>query len=302
MTNWDDIRFFLAVARTGSLSAAGRRLGVEHTTVARRIAQMEKTMGQTLFLRQQRGYSLTEAGIRLMSHAEAMETSSLALLNELSDETTGATGTVRVATPEALGSQFLSRQWAGFRRHHPGIDIELIAETRPLSLTRREADVAIMLARPERGRLFARKAGSYRMKLYAAPAWLKDHPPIHRLHDTEGLDVIGYIDDLMPVNELKYLDKVYVKPNVIFRSTNVTAQLNACVDGLGLALLPCYMADTNTELVRVLDERVEVTNELWIVTHEDTRTLARIEAVTDFLARLLKRERRTLLGIHTINP
>lgn len=296
MKNWDDIRYFLAVARTGSLSAAARRLGVEHTTVSRRIDQMEKALNQVLFLRQQRGYLLTEAGDRLLSHAESMETSSLALINELSDETTGAMGTVRLATPEALGSQFLSHHWAAFRRLHPGIELELIAETRALSLNRREADVAIMLARPERGRLVALKAGTYRMKLYAAPAYLKDHPPIHRLRDTEGHTVIGYIDDLMPIGRLKFLDQTLVKPNVVFRSTNVTAQMNACIDGLGLALLPCFMGDSVSTLVRVLDERVEITNDLWLATHEDTRSLARIDALMSFLSHLLKREQKRLLG------
>ena len=149
--NWDHIKYFLAVARSGSLSAAAKRLNVDHTTVARRIAHLEENIGSILFVREQKGYQLTEAGQRLTAHAEAMEGNSLALQNELSDETLGATGSVRLATPEALGSQFLSRFWSVFRRRHPGIEIELVADTRPLSLNKREADIAIALARPTVG-------------------------------------------------------------------------------------------------------------------------------------------------------
>ncbi len=294
--NWDHIKYFLAVARSGSLSAAAKRLNVDHTTVARRIAHLEENIGSILFVREQKGYQLTEAGQRLTAHAEAMEGNSLALQNELSDETLGATGSVRLATPEALGSQFLSRFWSVFRRRHPGIEIELVADTRPLSLNKREADIAIALARPDRGRLISSKVGEYSLKLYGSPAYLKDHPHIYRPRDLAGHEFISYVDDLIPVEQLRLLEKTLNNPRVVLRSTNVTGQTNAAVDGVGLALLPCFLADRTQGLVPILPDLINITRDLWLLTHEDIRPLARIDATMQFLSTLIKTERKTLMG------
>lgn len=296
MFDWNDLRYFLELARRGKLSAAAMRLGVDHTTVARRIGALEDKIGVALFSRENRSYSITEEGRRLLIHAEKMEASSLALMDEVTPQATGPVGTVRLATPEAFGSQFLARHCTSFHNRHPGINLELVAETRLMSLSKREADAAITLARPEHGRVLSEKLGDYRLRLYAAPAYLQKHPPIVRLADLRQHHFIWYVDDLLPIPELQMLDKAISDPNVIFRTTSVTGQAHAAETGLGIALLPCFVADRMKALTTVLPREISVMRELWLTVHEDMAELGHMQSVMAFLSTLIASERRTLVG------
>jgi len=296
MFDWNDLRYFLELARRGKLSAAAMRLGVDHTTVARRIAALEDKLGIKLFNRENRAYSLSEEGRRLLSYAEKMEANSLALLDEVTPASSGPVGTVRLATPEAFGSQFLARNCTSFHDRHPGINLELVAETRLMSLSKREADAAITLARPAHGRVVSEKLGDYRLRLYAAPAYLQKHPPIVRLGDLKQHHFIWYVDDLLPIPELQMLDKAISDPHVIFRTTSVTGQAHAAETGLGIALLPCFVADRMKALTTVLPREISVMRELWLTVHEDLRAHAHMESVVNFLTTLVTSERRTLVG------
>lgn len=296
MFDWNDMRYFLELARRGKLTAAALRLGVDHTTVSRRIAALEAGLGVKLFDRENRAYRLNEEGRRLLAHAERMETNSQALLDEITPVASGPQGTVRLSTPEAFGSQFLVRHCASFRQRNPGITLELVAETRSLNLSRREADAAITLAEPSHGRIISEKAGMYRLRLYAAPSYLQQHPPIVRLADLTPHHFIWYVDDLLPVPELQMLDKAISNPNVVFRTTSVTGQANAAEAGLGIALLPCYLADRMKGLTTVLPGEITVLRDLWLVVHDDLRPKAHMDQVCTFLTTLIASERRTLMG------
>lgn len=296
MFDWNDLRYFLEVARRGKLSAAALRLGVDHTTVARRIGALEEALGLALFDRANRSYRLTEDGRRLVTYAEKMEAGSIDLMDALAPSVTGPTGTVRLATPEAFGSQFIANHAASFRAHNPGIELELIAETRPLSLTPREADAAISLSKTEQGRVVSEKIGDYRLRLYAAPSYLQGHPPIVRPGDLRDHEFIWYVDDLLPLPQLKMLDKMIGAPNVVFRTTSVTGQANAAAAGLGLALLPCFVADRIPSLTTVLPREVSIIRDLWLTVHADMAPLPHMERVVDFLKGLVISERRTLVG------
>jgi len=296
MFDWNDMRYFLELARRGKLAAAALRLGVDHTTVSRRIAALEKELRIELFDRENRAYKLNADGRRLMAYAERMEANSLALMDEVAPVATGPQGTVRLSTPEAFGSQFLVRHCMGFRQRNPGITLELVAETRSLNLSRREADAAITLARPSHGRIVSEKAGVYRLRLYAAPSYLQQHPPIVSLSDLKHHHFIWYVDDLLPLPELQMLDKAISDPHVIFRTTSVTGQANAAEAGLGIALLPCYLADRMKGLTTVLPSEISVLRDLWLVVHDDLRPEAHMDRVCTFLTTLIASERRTLLG------
>lgn len=296
MFNWDDIRFFLELARKGRLVAAASRLQVDHTTVSRRIAQLEQSVDARLFDKSPQGYQLTEAGRRLMTYAEAMEAQSIAVLKDISGKDAQLTGTVRLATPEAMGGQFIARNLMDFRTRHPGIELELVAETRRMSLSKREADIAITLSRPESGRLIAWKLGEYSLGLYGAPAYLDAHPPIRTSDDLAGHAFIGYIDDLLQMPELRFWETLVRDPNLVFRSTNVMAQYNACVDGVGLALLHSFMTVGDTQLCPVLAAEVRAVRELWLVVHEDLRHVARVNAVCQYLTDLIRVRQPLLLG------
>jgi len=296
MFDWNDLRYFLELARRGKLSAAALRLGVDHTTVARRIAALEGSLGIPLFTRANRAYTLSEEGRRLLNYAEKMESNSFELLDEVTPASAGPVGTVRLATPEAIGSQFIARRVASFHARHPGINLELVAETREASFSRREADAAITLAKPALGRVTSKKLGDYRLRLYAAPAYLQKHPPIVRLGDLKQHHFIWYVDDLLPIPELRMLDKAISNPNVIFRTTSVTGQANAAETGLGIALLPCFVADQMKALTTVLPREISVMRELWLSVHEELASQAPMQSVTNFLNTLVASERRTLVG------
>ncbi len=296
MFNWDDIRFFLELARKGRLVAAAQRLHVDHTTVSRRIAQLEHAVDARLFDKSPQGYQLTEAGRRLMTYAEAMEAQSMSVYKDISGKDTQLTGTVRLATTEAVGSQVIAHNLIDFRKQHPGIELELIAETRRLSLSKREADIAIALSRPDSGRLIAWKLADYTLRLYGAPAYLDAHPPINARDDLAGHAFIGYIDDLLQMPELRFWETLVKEPNLVFRSSNVMAQYNACVDGVGLALLHSFMAESDTRIRPVLKGDVDVVRELWLVVHEDLRHVARVSAVCQYITDLMRASQPLLMG------
>jgi len=296
MFDWNDLRYFLELARRGKLSAAALRLGVDHTTVARRIAALEESLGIPLFTRKNRAYVLSEEGRRLLNYAEKMEANSLELMDEITPAATGPIGTVRLATPEAIGSQFIARHCNSLRARHPGIGLELVAETREAAFSRREADAAISLAKPALGRVVSQKLGDYRLRLYAAPAYLQKHPPIVRLADLKQHHFIWYVDDLLPIPELRMLDKAISDPHVIFRTTSVTGQANAAEAGLGIALLPCFVADSMKALTTVLPREISVLRELWLTIHEDLENHAPMQSVANFLKTLVSSERPTLVG------
>lgn len=178
MYDWNDLRYFLELSRQGKLVRAAARLHVDHTTVSRRITALEKQLDVRLFDKSPSGYQLTDAGLRLLPLAEQIETRSHRLYQEIAGKDARLGGTVRVAAPEALGTQVIAREVTGFRREHPDIEIELVAETRRMSLSKREADIAISFSRPERGRLVAWKLCDYRLRLYGSRDYLAAQPRI----------------------------------------------------------------------------------------------------------------------------
>ncbi len=296
MFDWNDLRYFLEVARRGKLTAAAIRLGVDHTTVSRRITALEHSLDLKLFDRSGRSYTLTEDGRRLLAHAKKMESGSLELMDALTPSETVVTGTVRLASTDALGSQFLSRHAASFHAHNPGIQLELIAQLRQMSLSRREADAAITLSKTTQGRVTSQKIGDYRLCLYAAPGYLQQHPPIIQPGDLGDHHFIWYVDDLLPVPELKMLDKMIGAINVVFRTTSVMGQANAAAAGMGLALLPCFVGDTMPSLTPVLPREISIVRDFWLTVHQDSAELPHVQKLTEFLKALFLSERRTLMG------
>jgi len=296
MYNWNDLRYFLELSRQGKLVRAAARLHVDHTTVSRRITALEKQLDVRLFDKSPNGYQLTDAGLRLLPLAEQIETRSQQLYQDIAGKDALLGGTVRVATPEALGSQVIAHHVAGFRREHPGIEIELVAETRRMSLSKREADIAISFSRPESGRLIAWKLCNYRLRLYASQEYLATHPPIDTIEDLVGHDFVSYVDDLIEMPELRFFDNTIRNAHVVFRSTNVSAQYNAILDGIGLGLVHCFMAQQEDRLQVVLVEQISVERTYWLLVHEDLRHVARVDAVCEFLTSILSHNPELMMG------
>lgn len=294
--NWDDLKVFLEMSRHGRLADSAERLNMDQTTISRRLQRLEQAIGAQLFTRTRAGHELTTQGRQLMTFAEQCEASVIAAQENLLDVDKAMSGSVRLNTTEGFGSHFIARGLPKFSMEHPNIEIDLIASAGFMSLSKREIDLAIQLARPERGRLVAQKLTDYRLKLYASQAYLKDREPISSLADLKNHRLIGYVDDLIYAPELRYLDVMLRSATPKMRSSSIVAQHNMTVEGGGLCVLPCFIAHNDQRLQPVLESEIEVTRTFWLMVHEDMRHLARIKVVRDFLFDYVAQHQDLLFG------
>lgn len=294
--DWDDLRFFLAVARSGRLTAAARRLGADHATVSRRITSLEESLKAKLFERRPQGYALTGHGEQLLAKAESMETEALAIQSEIGGADMALSGTVRIGAPDGFGASFLAPRLSSLAKAYPGLELQLIAMPRLLSLSKREADVAITLAPPKEGKVVARKLCDYRLGLYASRDYLDSMPPITTPEDLFAHRIIGYIDDLIFTPELDYLDEVAKGLRAQIQSSSVLAQMNAVAAGAGIGVIHHFMVPSEPRLVPVLPETVSITRSFWLLFHADLKEVARVRAIVDFIVREAKASRSLLMG------
>ncbi|MCJ2185822.1 LysR family transcriptional regulator [Novosphingobium beihaiensis] len=295
IANWDDLRLFLAVAREGRMASAARALGLDQSTVARRMDALEGRLGTRLLDRSTTGVRLTAAGQELAQHAEHMEELTHAAERRLEAANEELNGVVRLVAPEAFGSCLVAPAAAELEARHPGLRLDLVLQSHQADLTRREADMAVTLAAPDRGRFHARRLTDYRIGLYASSSYLEQHDPICRVEDLSRHPFVGYIDDLISMPELRYLDQVVSNARTPFRSSSLAAQKAAVSAGLGLGLLHSFTAQSDPALVPVLPGEVSVRRSYWLVVHSDLRSQARIKVVTSFLYDLMERNKSALL-------
>ena len=295
--DWDNLRYFLELARTGTLAAAARRTGVEHTTVARRIQALEKQMGAPLFAREAAGHRLTEAGRQLLPAVEAMETAVLGVERHspANAASSGPTGLVRVGATEGFGTLILAPHLARLTLAHPGLSIDLLAVPRMLHLSRREADIVISLERPKRGAVIVTKLADYTLRLYGQREYLARRPLITKAEDLRHHAFISYVDDLLFSKELQFLDQLHQPERFALRSTSVTAQYEAVRAGAGLAVLPAFMADRDPILARVLPSQAEFTRTFWMSMPAEAKHLARVQATWGLLKEVGQRKAGVLV-------
>ena len=297
MLNWNDLRSFLELARRGKLTMAGKKLNVEPTTVGRHINRLEKELKVHLFDRSPKGYSLTNQGDKLLTYVENIETKINSIYQSISGTDTVLTGTVRMAVPEGLGIGIISKHIKAFKEQHPAIELELVADTRSRSLSKREADIAITLARPTTGRLVAWKLGEYKLALYASQEYLNNNDAINKVKDLTEHPFVSYIDDLIEFPQLKYMQDLLHEVNIVFRSSSLQAQYQAVSDGIGLALLHGFIAAEDKKLEVILPKKIFAIREYWMVIHEDLHQLSRVKAVSSFFTEVIKNEQRRLMRI-----
>ena len=281
-TDWSDYQAFLAIARTGQLAKAARLLGVDPTTTGRRLRRLEAALATTLFEQTRSGQELTEAGETLLQSVEQMAAAA-GQISERAVAGDGLTGTLRISASEGFGCWFLARHLTDFQARHPHLAIDLVASSGFLSPSRREADVAIMLSRPRKGPLVAHKLSDYTLGLYASRDYLAARPAPEVPADLdEGHALVGYIPDLVYAPELRYLDEIHAGLQATIRSPSITAQHSLVASGAGLGVLPCFMAESDPRLVRVLAE-CRITRSFWFVTHQDIRKLPRVTQFRQWL-------------------
>jgi DNA-binding transcriptional LysR family regulator len=293
--DWNDLRYYLAVARTGRLTAAAKRLTTDHATVSRRIAALEGKIGTALFARSPLGYALTEAGERLLSYAEAIEREASNIQNEIAGENFALTGTVRIAAPDGFGAYFLAPLVGELSQKHPELELQLIAMPRIFSLSKREADIAIVLQRPKKGRLAARKLTYYSLHLYASPRFLEECGPVDSISDLKKLAFIGYIPELIFTPELDYLSTLNLTKPFRLSSTNLVAQFRAACAGVGVAVLPDFMVHDKDNLSKILGHQFQLRRTFWIVSHLDSRNSLRVRTTIDFIASKVSERRQEFL-------
>lgn len=283
MFDWDDLRVFLAVARTRKIAPAARALGIDATTIARRLARLERALGPELFELGAGERTLTPRGQVLLRHAESVESAALAAMEDVTGQEHQLTGQVRLSVAEGFGTWLLAPGLAEFNRRHPGIRLDLITASGFLNPSKREADMAVMLARPQRGRLSVRRMGDYHLHLYASPAYLARAGTPKHSGELRGHVLIGYVPEFIFSPELDYLDEVEAGLEASLRATSINMQHRMIAEGAGIGVLPDFIARRDPALVPVMGEEVEIMRSFWLVTHGDLKKLPRIAAVAQWL-------------------
>jgi DNA-binding transcriptional LysR family regulator len=287
--NSDDLRIFLTVLRTGSAVAAARRLGIDHSTISRRLSALEQQLGVRLFDRSPRGLAPTDAADTLTIHAERIERDLLAAQTSVTGRAGLPTGVVRVATPEIFGTWLIAPRMVEFRDRYPALTVELAPESRSVSLSKREADVAIALRPPPRGRLVVRKLTDYTIGLYGSKTYLERQSTIRDTVALHEHSFVGYIDELLDYPEMNVLESVVPGILPVFRSSSATAQHAAVTAGVGLGMLHRIAAEQDPQLVRVLPDAVSATRSYWLVMHSDLQHNPRTRAIVDFVTDTVQR-------------
>jgi DNA-binding transcriptional LysR family regulator len=291
MLDWDNLRIFLAVMRDRSLLGAAKKLGIDHTTAARRLSALETAVGARLFDRSPRGVEPTAAGLSLLVHVENIECDVVAATTQIAARDAEVSGTVRLSTPEAFGTVFVAPAIHRLHARHPRLQVELAPESRAVSLSKREADIAIALRQPPGGRLVARRLIDYRLGLYASRAYLKGKASVTDVAMLGDHPFVGYIDELIDLPDLRYLEQVAPAARTAFRSSSIAAQQAAVAAGLGLGVLHVFTAEQDNRLVRLMADEIEVMRSYWLIFHADQQRLPRVRAVIDFLDELVRDNR-----------
>lgn len=290
MLDWDDLRTFLTIARHGTLSGAARALGVQQPTMGRRLDAMEQRAGAALLRKTSSGYVLTEVGEAVLANVERIEAETQAIDRMIAGKDPRLEGTVRLTAVESLVAEVLSPVIAAFRMEHPDVQVEVVAATRSLNLTKREADVAVRMAPFTQPDVLARKVGENASALYAARSYLDRFGVPDWVRGAEGHSVIQTEADLLHTPEMRWFRQQTPNARVALATNSRLIHRAAACDGMGIACLARYLGDGVPGLVRLEPGiRPEPVRDLWLGIHADMRHTPRIRAFTDALADGLKR-------------
>lgn len=286
--DWNDLRYFLAVARLHSLTEAARELRVSQSTIARRIVALEQSLNATLFTKRTDGYSLTSSGQALLDPAEQAEAQLLWLERSAARPADDFAGVVRLAMPELLGQEFIVPTLESFCRKHGSIQLEVIADVRPQSLVKRDADVLVRLVRPVQGDHLVRRICSIKLALYASPRYIESHGLPMSVTDLADHQLIGWNRDVGYLPFYNWLTDTAGTSQFCLRTHTMSAQLAAVRSNIGLAVLPGFIG-RKYGLIRVLTGHEPFTSDVWLLQAATSHTFARVRAVSDHIAEVLTR-------------
>jgi DNA-binding transcriptional LysR family regulator len=284
---WDDLKVFLEVARHGSVHAAARHLRLDHSTVCRRIGRLEALLAVKLLDRNRKGVFVRPEAQGLLQHIEQMDQHASSLDEMIAE---GASKIVRIATMEGLASGYIARRVPVLARFDPDVRIELVSNPQVVDLNRKEADIFLSFFNPATRGLRSTLVGNFSLFLYCSKDYLKRHGRPRRRTDLTKHVFVGYIDDLLAIDAVRWLDEVIMTPRYSFQSNSVFAQRNAALQGMGIALLPTFVASGVEGLERILDEEVSIRRDVWVSARTEHGHLPRIKAVTAFLKHIFARD------------
>lgn len=287
--NWDDVRMFLAVARTGQILAASKRLGVNHATLSRRVSALEAELRTRLLVRRTNGCDLTAEGEVFLHAAERMETEMIAAQASIGRIDAAVSGTVRIGAPDGFGVSFLAPRLGTLIERYPQLRIQLVPVPRSFSLSQREADIAITLERPEQGRLVSSKLVDYTLGLYASRDYLAAAGTPATVEALKTHRLIGYVEDLIFTASLNFTGEIMRSWDASFEISSATGQTEAVRSGAGIGILHDYIARQYPELVRLLPATM-IRRSYWTTWHESARDLVRVRTVVDFVRELVEAE------------
>jgi DNA-binding transcriptional LysR family regulator len=292
---WDDLRIFLAVARSESISGAGKVLRIDAATVGRRISRLEQDLETPLFAKSPQGYALTDAGQRLVDHASQAEQAVGQAMADLRGAAQGMSGTIRIGAPDGCANFLLPQICAQICAAHPDLDVQIVALPRVINLSKREADMAITVSPPTAGRLTVQKLTEYRLHLAGSETYLADHPPLEKLSDIKGHRMVGYIPDMIFDKELDYLAEAGAE-RVTLGSNSVSVQFNWVRTGGGLGIVHDFALPTAPQVKRVLTDVLSLTRSFYLVRHMDDRRVERLNRFAELLAAGVRAEVHLLEG------
>ncbi|WP_086642766.1 LysR family transcriptional regulator [Acetobacter sp. DsW_063] len=293
--DWRDLQYFHAVARAGSLSVAGRTLGVDHATVGRHIQSLEQAMGVSLFERHLRGYALTRHGERLLASVEAMNREAGRLAENA--PAGGLSGTVRISALEGIGNFFLASRIGTLIESNPNLTVEMVTIQQIVTLSRHQADILITLHVPPGERFSATPLTDYRLFVYGSPEYLARNPPIRTTTDLAQHVFAGYVDELLFTRGLDYLEELGVPlKSVRIQNSSLHAQMEAACSGICLAVLPAFIAAERPALVRILPDEAALTRTYWLITRSGEQEAPRIRRICELLRAEVEAARAVFLG------
>lgn len=285
MLEWDHLRSFLAIARARSLTGAAKALAVRQSTMGRRLEALETAAGARLFTKTPAGYVLTPAGEAIQAHVERMEQEALAAERLITGQDIRLEGRIRVTSIETMAVEILLPICIDFQARYPGIELEFATETRALSLTRHEADIAIRLARPTQHDIAVRKVGDMAFGLYASAAYIADRGLPDYARGGQGHRIVTTEDDLLTLPDTRWFTALLPKATVALRGNARYLHRAAVLAGSGIGCLARYIGDTTPGLVRLPppEDSACPSREIWLAMHNDIRNTPRIRALADHL-------------------
>lgn len=297
--DWDTLRIFLAVKRTGSLRGAADTLSVSHATVARGLRVLEVTLGTRLFDRSRTGLSLTVSGEKLVEATERMEAETLGIRRQLAGQDSRPSGRIRVSLPPILAFKFITPLLAAFSSTYPEIHVDLNISNTFLNLNRLETDISIRVSREVEDDVVGRRLVQYKKGIYASPDYIAARPDL-AVGDGSEADWIGWGDSIERPAWL--LASPFPNAGLRHSIPEAVMQADAAASGMGLTYLPCFVGDADPGLTRVPGTEPVDDRSIWLLLHSDLRKTARVRVFVDFMAEEIIKTRALLLGERSNSP